>query len=96
MVSKEEFFKVLELRDLHMKSVDKIEDVLNVDLWQTPAIESFSMLFDTVIQSWFTEEGVNHMFNFLYESNYKLWVDEEPVPLDNYEDLWNFVKDYRK
>jgi hypothetical protein len=96
MVSKEEFFNVLTLKETYSKEVDKLADVLNLDIWSTPIIDSFGILFDSVIQSWFTEEGANHVFYFIYESNHKVWVNGKPIPFDTLEDLWNFVKDYRK
>jgi hypothetical protein len=96
MVTKEEFFNVLKLRERYLKEIGKLEEILNVDIWEAPVFESFNIMFDSVMQSWFTEEGADHVFYFLYESNHKIWVNDEEIPFDTLEDLWDFVKDYRK
>lgn len=95
--------KVINLAQSYEDEVDKWTN-FGIDFYDMPIYEIHGQLFDTLIDSLFTEDGLDWINWWLYERI--SIITKEPlqaynedgsiIPTDTVEDLWNLVKDYRK
>lgn len=103
MITKEQFIKVINLARDYENEVDKWND-FGIQIYEMPIYEIHGQLFDTLIDSLFTEDGVDWISWWLYERISIITGESLPaynedgsiIPTDTVEDLWNIVKDYRK
>ena len=66
-----------------------------------PLLDTVWSMQDLIFTSTFTTEGWDWMFWWLFEKGstpeLKAYDEnEKEIPLETIDDLWNFVKDYRK
>lgn len=99
-ITKEEFLELLKMREAQSERLDKLSDA-GFPIWDTDVIEYGNLMFDKVIKVYFTQEGEDWIFWWLYEKNgnpeMKAWdEDNDEIPMETIEDLWRFVKQYRK
>lgn len=99
-ITKEEFLELLKMREAQSERLDKLSDA-GFPIWDTDVIEYGNLMFDKVIKVYFTQEGEDWIFWWLYEKNgnpeMKAWdEDNDEIPIETMEDLWRFVKQYRK
>lgn len=99
-ISKEEFFKILDEQKAQSERIDKLNDA-GLSLWDSDLVEYGNIMFERVIKAYFTEEGVDWMFWWLYEKagdpEMKAWnEDHDEIPMETREDLWRYIKQYRK
>ena len=99
-ITKEEFLELLKMREAQSERLDKLSDA-GFPIWDTDVIEYGNLMFDKVIEVYFTQEGEDWIFWWLYEKNgnpeMKAWdEDNDEIPMETMEDLWRFVKQYRK
>lgn len=99
-ITKEEFLELLKMREAQSERLDKLSDA-GFPIWDTDVIEYGNLMFDKVIEVYFTQEGEDWIFWWLYEKNgnpeMKAWdEDNDEIPMETIEDLWRFVKQYRK
>ena len=99
-ITKEEFLELLKMREAQSERLDKLSDA-GFPIWDTDVIEYGNLMFDKVIKVYFTQEGEDWIFWWLYEKNgnpeMKAWdEDNDEIPMETMEDLWRFVKQYRK
>lgn len=99
-ITKEEFFELIKMHDDQSKRLDKLSEA-GLPVWEMDIIEYGSLLFDKVINSYFTQEGEEWIFWWLYEKDgdpeIKAWdEDHDEIPMETKEDLWRYVKQYRK
>ena len=99
-ISKEEFFKLLNEQKAQSGRIDKLNDA-GLSIWDSDLIEYGNLMFERVIKVYFTEEGVDWIFWWLYEKDgnpeIKMWdEDHDEIPMETMEDLWRYVKQYRK
>ena len=99
-ITKEEFFELIKMHDDQSKRLDKLSEA-GLPVWEMDIIEYGNLLFDKVINSYFTQEGEEWIFWWLYEKNgnseIKAWdEDHNEIPTETIEDLWKCVKQYRK
>lgn len=99
-ITKEEFLELLKMREAQSERLDKLSDA-GFPIWDTDVIEYGNFMFDKVIEVYFTQEGEDWIFWWLYEKNgnpeMKVWdEDNDEIPMETMEDLWRFVKQYRK
>jgi hypothetical protein len=96
MITKEQFMKVLRLYDEN----NEVVDVLNqyIDIVEFPITEFGWQLFDMIWNISFTEYGAEIISYYVFENGRSLKDIEtqEEIPLTNYDELWNYVKQYRK
>ena len=88
------------MHDDQGKRLDKLSDA-GLPVWEMDIIEYGNLLFDKVINFYFTQEGEEWIFWWLYEKNgnseIKAWdEDHNEIPTETIEDLWKCVKQYRK
>lgn len=99
-ITKEEFLELLKMREAQSERLNKLSDA-GFPIWDTDVIEYGNFMFDKVIEVYFTQEGEDWIFWWLYEKNgnpeMKAWdEDNDEIPMETMEDLWRFVKQYRK
>ena len=99
-ISKEEFFKLLNEQKAQSGRIDKLNDA-GLSIWDSDLIEYGNLMFERVIKVYFTKEGVDWIFWWLYEKagdpEMKAWdEDHDEIPMETMEDLWRYVKQYRK
>jgi len=100
MISKEEFFTILDEHKAQSERIDKLEEA-GLCIWNSAVVEYGSYMFDRVIQAYFTKDGIDWIYWWIYEKNgnpeMKAWDEnEKEIPTETKEDLWNLVKPYRK
>ncbi len=98
--TKEEFFELLKMRASQSERLDRLSDA-GLPVWDMDIVEYGNLMFDKVIRAHFTREGEDWIFWWLYEKDgnpeMKAWdEDHDEIPMETMEDLWRFVKQYRK
>ena len=102
MITKEEFIDFILKQQEWANRIDEVSGVLNVSsLFECDWIDYTSNLFDKTISLLFNEYGVDDINWWLYEKSgnpeLKMWdADENEIPTDTIDDLWEIVKDNRK
>ena len=99
-INKDGFFKLLDKQKAQSERLDKLKDA-GLHIWESDLIEYGSIMFEEVIKAYFIEEGVDWIFWWLYEKagdpEMKGWdEDHNEIPMETKEDLWRYVKQYRK
>lgn len=101
MIGKEKFVKLIKDYQEWSEKINKVCDVLGINVFEAEWIEYTSVLFDNTLHLIFEDEGVDFINWWLFERDgnpeLKAWDEnEKEIPLDTVEDLWEFVKDYEK
>lgn len=101
MITKEEFIKLINDHRKWERRLDEVEDVLNIFPYEVDWINYGEDLFATTINLLFKEEGVDDIGWWLWEKNdnpdLRMWDENDnEIPTETVEDLWEIVKDYRK
>lgn len=98
--TKEEFFELLKMHAAQSERLDKLSDA-GLPVWDTDIVEYGNLMFEKVIKALFTQEGEDWIFWWLYEKDgnpeMKAWdEDHDEIPMETMEDLWRYVKQYKK
>lgn len=101
MIGKEDFVQIIQEHNNQHERIDKLCDITGFNIWESDLIEYGNLMFDKVIEAYFTEEGVDWIFWWLYERDgnpdMKAYNENDnEIPFATIEDLWNYVKQYRK
>lgn len=98
MVKLSEFVEVI---NSHLSQQHKIDEFSNIgcDIWEWDVIEYGNIIFDKLLNTWFTEEGVDWIYWWLYERNgnpeMKAWDENKnEIKLDTVYQLFDLVKNY--
>lgn len=101
-INKEDFFKFIELNKKQQEGLSTLNNI-GFQIWESDIIEYGNIMFDALINSVFTEEGVDWIYWWLYElplldGHEPKATDEygNPIPVDTIEDLWNIIKEHIK
>lgn len=91
---------MLKMHAAQSERLDKLSDA-GLPVWNMDIVEYGNLMFDKVIRAHFTEEGEDWIFWWLYEKDknpeIKAWdEDQDEIPMETREDLWKYVKQYRK
>lgn len=97
-MTEEGFIKLLEDYKAQQSRIDALKDI-GFDIYDSPLIEYGNLLFDRVVSLYFSEEGKDWIFWWLYEKDgnpgFKAWDEnEKEIPMETYHDLWEYVKQY--
>ena len=108
MISKNEFFKAIETHQKFEDAIERISNAISGDgrtvfIYDSDWVEAEGKLLDIFLSSHFTEEGVDTIYWWLYESVDKvIYVTEEAdmfreeteeaVPVRTIGQLWNFFE----
>lgn len=98
--TKAEFFELLKMHAAQSERLDKLSDA-GLPVWDTDIVEYGNLMFEKVIKALFTQEGEDWIFWWLYEKDgnpeMKAWdEDHDEIPMETMEDLWRYVKQYKK
>lgn len=99
-INKEKFITLINNHKAQEERLDKLSEA-GFQIWETAVIEYGNELFDELIYTFFTEEGSDWIFWWLFEKNDNpemkaYYENNEEIPLDTIEEFWEFVKQYRR
>lgn len=99
-ITREEFLELLKMHSDQSERLNKLSDA-GLPVWDMDIIEYGNIMFDKVIKAFFTQEGKDWIFWWLYEKNgnpeMKAWDENHnEIPMETREDLWRYIKQYRK
>ena len=92
-----------ELIEDYQKNQEEIDTICNIfpSFFEIKPIEYTHKLFDEILKAYFEEEAIDTIYWYLFEHDDKskpgMWDEEgNVIPMENIEDLWNYVKNYLK
>lgn len=96
MIGKEDFKRLIEEhleQEQRMRGLEKVFETS----FESPILTYAYKLFDQLIEVYFNESGEDWIYYYLYENPENCYyLNDQKVPLENIDDLWELVKDYRK
>lgn len=113
MITKEIFKEIIDLDQIFKKGIERIETAIGGEpysisgLWESDWVMAHEKMFDTFIQSYFTEIGQDLIYWWLYESVDKiiyqkidsnLFEDKKEIQFDvnSIDDLWDYMIKYKE
>lgn len=99
-MTKELFTKmIIEIQNFSNR-IDSLCDVLCTDFFESPLVESGWNLINLLVESHFDEEGQDWINWWLYEKDGRPELkafdeNDNEIPTETIDDLWNLVKDCR-
>lgn len=100
MITKEKFIDLIKNNQNYHKQLDRISDAFNraFDVYSASVFEYADLLFDQLMSVHFNEDGCDWIFWWMFEKPYNQpnAFDENNniIPTETVEDLWNIVKEY--
>lgn len=101
MLTKEQFIEIIDQHQNQTSTIKKFEE-LGFEIWDSSVIEFGFMMFDHLISSNFSTEGVDWINWWIYERpilniNQPLAFNKDcsEIPTETIEDLWDIVEKYR-
>lgn len=108
MITQEEFRKFIEKYNEFDEAINRIEEAFcgsrfGLNLFDCDWVDAVGQMFDTFIESHFTEKGSDWIYYYLYEDigDHKVIITKEAdmfneekeieYHLNSIEDLWNFL-----
>ena len=101
MIKKKEFIELIEDRIDQQKRIEKLCDILELPIWSSNIFYYQNILFDQLINIYFTEEGVDWIKWYIFEKYYHPDLEaydenDKEITVETIEDLWKLIKQYRK
>jgi hypothetical protein len=101
MITKEEFVLLISKHKEWDNRIDEVSKSLNCFILDADWVSYTAELFDNTIKLLFTDEGADWIFWWLWEKDGNpelLAYDSEDniIPSETIDDLWELVKNYRK
>lgn len=105
MITKEEFVDLIENYQNWNKQLDALSDAFNnaLDICSASVFNYAETLFFELLRIYFNDDGEDWIYWWLFERPHN--YDEKhqacdennnPLPTETIEDIWNIVKKYRK
>ena len=96
MINKEEFANLLREHEMQNARVDLFTEIFPM-AYDSPLIEFGWRMFDKLLNTYFTEEGVDWIQYYLYENPEKCYYESNiKIPLETIDDIWKVIESYRK
>lgn len=100
IITRTEFISLLQERNEQDNRLDILSSA-GINIFGSALIDYGTRMFERLINSYFTEEGADWIFWWLYEKNrnpeMKAWDENHnEIPMETMEDLWNYVEKYLK
>lgn len=104
MINKEIFVKAINNYKYFTDCMEGIANTLagknsyvSIDFWECDWYEAVTKLFDTFIDSHFTQDGQDLIYWWMYEDVDKvITVDNTEYSVESIEDLWKYIETYSK
>lgn len=101
MITKEEFISLINNHKKWDSRIDQVCDVLKIDMFDTDWIDYGYALFTETISLLFNDMAKEDISWWLWDKNgnpeMKMWdSNDNEIPTETVEDLWEIVKDNRK
>lgn len=113
MITKEIFKKIIDLDQTFKNGIERIETAISGSpysisgLWESDWVLAHEKMFDTFLNSYFTENGIDLLYWWLYEDvdkiicqkiNSDLFEDEKEIEFDvnSIDNLWNYMIKYKE
>lgn len=100
MINQELFNAIISEIINFNEKVDNWEELVGPGIFETPMIQSGWKIIEFLILTNFNAEGQDWINWWLYEKSgdpeLKAWdAEDNEIPTETIDDLWNLVKDYR-
>lgn len=99
LLSKDDFIELFNDYNKHEEMIDDLDKIFPC-AWESKLFNSYYKLFEKIKSLCFTEEGIDWIDWWMYESSSEerhAWdEDGNEIPTETIEDLWNLVEKYRK
>ncbi len=103
MITKKEFTELIESHINWSSRVDNINNILGIgiSMYNIDIIDYGAVLFEKTLDILFDDIAIDNIDWWLYEkqkdNSKQMWDnDDNIIPTETIEDLWNLVKDGRK
>lgn len=93
MLSKKNFVDTVEAYLKFSRGLDRIEEAIagnsfSVGLWNCDWVIAACCMFDRYLESHFSEDGCNIIYDYLFEDKREMKVGDELVEIDDLDDLY--------
>lgn len=99
MITKEQFKDLISSYIKNEDRVSEISDVMHVCLFEMDVIDYSSRLLCKILPILFNKYAVDNISWWIWErrdnSSLKMHIDEQEIPSETIDDLWEIVKDDR-
>lgn len=101
MITEEEFKELITDYQKWDKRIDEVSSILkSPDLYEADWISYTSKLFDNTLKLVFNKYAVDDISWWIWEKSFnpdlKMWdKDDNEIPTETIDDLWNIVKENR-
>lgn len=96
MIGKDEFTELIQSCIEQDQRIDDLEKIFSYSFGD-PIIDWGYKILGMLLNMYFTKEGADWIGYYLWENSEKCYYNEndEKLPLETINDLWNIVKKYR-
>lgn len=96
-MNKEEFIELIKDYQKNREHIDTISNIFP-NFWELNCVDYGNTMFEKLLNVYFKEESVDWIYWWLFEKDgnpeYKAWdKDNNEIPTETIEDLWDIVKD---
>ena len=95
MIGKEQFIKAVNLYLKHDVAMSAFEELFPGGFAESPFADYFWSLQDILFKVSFDERGLDWINAYLYEDCREYWDSDEHHEINNLDDLWELIKEYR-
>lgn len=95
MITEEKFIELIEKYYKYNKSIDIIDEFIP-GFFESTFVDFGWYCFEELLRIYFNKEGKDWIDYYLYDNPEKCYyMNNEVFPLENLDDLWELIKEYR-
>lgn len=95
MIGKEQFIEAIKIYQKHEELINNFEKLFPGGYCESKFADCFWKLHDLLFKTNFNENGLEWINAYLYEGCREYWIKEKHYEINNLNDLWELIKDYR-
>ena len=95
MIGVEQFKEAIKLHQKHEELIDDFEKLFPGGYIESKFADCFWRLHDIFLKTNFSKSGLDWINAYIYEDCREYWIGEEHYEINNLNDLWELIKDYR-